>query len=131
MKLALSLALCLLSIPVRSGDVPLAWDCPTNDLSGFVLYASTLPLNATNLQSATVKLPLPPVTTVTLKDVRPGFWWIAVTAICTNSLESAPSNVLIAEVPVPPSNLRTVVLQYGATVTNWQDVGFFKVKLGP
>ena len=49
--------------------------------------------------------------------------------MAAHRIESVPSNTVTAEVPVPPPNMRTVVLQYSGTLTNWQDVGFFKLRL--
>lgn len=132
MKFVLSLVTALLTFVVTAGDIPLTWDYATNEpTSAFILYASTNVISATNYRTAPVRLPLPPVNTVTLSSFKPGTYWITVTAVSTNTLESDPSNILVAQVPKPPANLRTVVLQYGPTITNFVDVGFFKVKIGP
>lgn len=136
MKPLFSLGLALLTISVSGGDIPLAWDSPTNEpTAAFILYASTNALSAANFRTAPVRLPLPPINTVTLSSFKPGTYWITVTAVSTNTLESDPSNILVAQVPTPPVNLRTVLLQYSNTITNagtnWVDAGFFRVKIGP
>lgn len=44
--------------------------------------------------------------------------------------KSLPSNEVIADVPAPPEQLRTVILQHAASLTNgWNDIGFFKVRI--
>jgi hypothetical protein len=66
---------------------------------------------------------------VTVSGLLAGNWWFAVAARDTNGIQSLLSNVLQIEVPKPPLNMRTVVLQYSGTLSNFYDVGFFKLRL--
>lgn len=122
----------LLTIPCLAADIPLAWDVPlaSDGLSGYFLYAATNAITATNFHSAQIRLPIPLTNGVVLTSIKPGTYWFTVTAVQTNTLESDPSNILVAQVPNPPPNLRTVTLQYSNTLTNWQDTGYFRVKIG-
>ena len=121
--------LLLLPLLARGADVKLAWGpSATAAVTNYVIYAYTNP-------------PLPVVTnwavrvevgtnlTSTISDLQAGQWWFVATAMAAHRIESLPSNTVTVEVPVPPPNMRTVVLQYSGTLTNWQDVGFFKLKL--
>lgn len=46
-------------------------------------------------------------------------------------LTSEPSDILLVEIPQPPPAMRLIVPQWSATVagTNWQDVGFFRIRI--
>ena len=50
----------------------------------------------------------------------------------TNRIESDLSNVLSLQFAKPPTNFYYLVPQYIATLgsTNWQDLGFFRLKIG-
>jgi hypothetical protein len=123
---ALLLLLCL----TASGQtVRLAWDpAPTVGITNYTLYASTNALSATNLLAATTNIPCGTNLTGTVSEIVAGRWWFAATA-WKDGIESLPSNVLQVEVPRPPANMRTVVVQYSGTLTNFYDVGFFKLRL--
>jgi len=97
-------------------------------VTNYVLYASTNILSATNLTSATVRLNVGTNLTATVERIQAGQWSFAATAM-KDGLESDPSNILIADVPQPPARMRTVVVQYSGTLTNFYDVGFFRLRL--
>lgn len=126
-----SLAALLAAAPVlaQPGQVQLAWDA-SPAASGYRLYAHTNALSATNLLSALAKLDAGTNQTATVADALPGMWHFVATAVNAQGVESLPSNEVITEVPAPPGNLRTVTLQFNATVTgtNWLNAGFFRVK---
>jgi hypothetical protein len=113
----------------RGSDIKLAWDPPppsTNyTVTNYVLYAHSNLVAKTNYS---VRLSVGTNLTATVQDTVPGRWWFAATAVA-GGLESDLSAMLIAEVPVPPANMRTVVVQYGGTLTNFYDVGFFRLRL--
>jgi len=112
-----------------ASDIKLAWDAsPTTGVPNYVLYASTNILSATNLTSATVRLNVGTNLTATVERIQAGQWSFAATAM-KDGLESDPSNILIADVPQPPARMRTVVVQYSGTLTNFYDVGFFRLRL--
>ena len=134
---------CALAAPVTNtfyppGTVVLQWDppppcngCTTN--LGYRLYAHTNAITKTNLSSALVRLDAGTNRTAAVTDLAQGLWRFAATSYTTNGTESVPSDNVTAEVPASPQNMRTVILQWSATVdgTNWLDAGFFKVKFGP
>ena len=112
-----------------ASDIKLAWDAsPTTGFTNYVLYASTNILSATNLTSATIRLNVGTNLTATVERITAGQWSFAATAM-KDGLESDPSNILIADVPQPPARMRTVVVQYSGTLTNFYDVGFFRLRL--
>jgi hypothetical protein len=113
----------------RGSDIKLAWDAPppsTNyTITNYVLYAQTNLVSKTNY---CVKLSVGTNLTATVQDPVPGRWWFAATAVA-GGLESDLSNVVIAEIPPAPPNMRTIFVQYGGTLTNFYDVGFFRLRL--
>jgi hypothetical protein len=117
------------AITSMASDAKLAWDAsPTTGVSNYVLYASTNILSATNMTSATVRLNVGTNLTATVERIQAGQWFFAATAM-KDGLESEPSNILIVDVPTPPARMRTVVVQYSGTLTNFYDVGFFRLRL--
>lgn len=127
MKLLVAI-LSLCAIPVFGGSVNLSWTAsPTVGCSN-VLYAHTNLITQANYTNALVKVKTGTNTTASITDIKTGFWWFAVVAVKSNVVSDL-SNVLPLEVPAPPTNLRTVVLQYSGTLTNFYDVGFFKLRL--
>lgn len=121
------------SCHAQPGTVTLAWDpSPTTGVS-YRLYAHTNSLTSTNATAgATVRLDAGTNTTATLAALTPARWHFVATAV-KDKLESVPSPELIAEMAAPPAALRTVTLQFNATVTgtNWLDAGFFRIRFGP
>lgn len=133
LSLLTTLLAALAGFTGSASEVPLVWDYPTNEVaSAYVLYVSPTPITATNFHNAAVRLLLPPIKSTTLKDFKPGVYWMAVSAMSQDgSLESDCSNILLVQIPTSPNNLRTIAVQYSTTITNWSDVGFFKVKVSP
>ena len=128
------LAICCgmtLTALAEPGDVKLAWDASYAGVQ-YRLYAAPFSLNATNLPLAMVKLDAGTNLTATVRALSAGTWHFVATAYTTNNIESVPSNQETVQVPAPPPNLRTVSLQWNATVsgTNWLDTGFFRIKFG-
>lgn len=116
----------------QPGQVQLAWDASPTPGVTYRLYAYTNATTLTNLSSAPVKLDAKTNLTATVQFLQPGTWRFVATAYSTNGIESVPSNEVIATVPPPPANARTVIVQFNATVTgtNWLDAGFFRIKFG-
>lgn len=120
------------SLVCRAVDIPLLWDAPADGVpQSYVLYASTNAITPTNFHSATIKVPLPPSTGATLKDIVPGTWWFTVSCVVSNGLESDCSNILAVQVPLPPVNTRLVAVQFSANLTNWIDAGSFRIQIKP
>ena len=110
-------------------SVRLGWDASTSaGVTNYVLYAHTNTLASTNLAAAVVRQKVGTNLTATIEDIKPGRWWFAATAV-GGGVESQPSNILIVDVPQPPPNMRTIVVQYSGTLTNFYDVGFFRLRL--
>ena len=126
------LAMGAAAMAQQPGQVKLAWDpTATPGAAVYRLYASTNSLTATNLQTATVKLAAGTNFTATVDGMQSGAWHFYATAVVGN-IESPPGAELIIQVPARPGNMRTVAMQWNATVsgTNWLDVGFFRLKFG-
>jgi hypothetical protein len=116
-----------------AATVKLAWDpSPSPGVAGYNLYAHTNSLAAgTNLSAALVRVQTTNLTvSVQFTNAQPR-WYFVATAVSTNGLESVPSPELIVESPAPPSNTRTLAVEYIPTITgtNWTDVGFFRIRL--
>jgi hypothetical protein len=122
---------CLLASTCPGQTVKFAWDPPTNSTQPLTywLYASTNALSDATILSATTNLPANTNLTATISDLLATHWWFAAASRDTNGIQSVLSNVLQVEVPKPPLNMRTVVLQYSGTLSNFYDVGFFKLRL--
>lgn len=136
---------------VWATDIQLAWDAsPTSNVT-YIIYGTTNMMSSTNLHSSQIKLDVGTNQTVLIRDMKPAMWTFAATAaratvntnfqtlilgqptLITNTIESDPSNFLMLEMPQPPANMRTLVIQVNATLvgTNWFDAGFFKLKIMP
>jgi hypothetical protein len=110
--------------------IKFAWDPATNSQPlTYWLYASANPLSDSTISTATTNIPVGTNLTATISQISVGSWWFAVAARDTNGIQSLLSNVLQVQVPNPPLNMRTVVLQYSGTLSNFYDVGFFKLRL--
>jgi len=134
-KLVALAAALLLSFTVwaEPGEVNLAWDASTTPGVQYRLYAAPFILSVTNLPLALVKLDAGTNRTAQLAALAAGTWhFVATSYFVTNNIESVPSNQVTVQVPAPPPNMRTVVLQWNATVsgTNWLETGFFRIKFG-
>lgn len=126
-----SLFLLASALSARAQNLTLAWSpSPSDGVTNYVLYAHTNTLTSTNLSTAAVKINVSTNLTAAVSDLVQGLWYFGVTAQTTNA-QSVPSNIVLAQVPAPPSNMRTIVLQYSGTVSNFIDTGYFKLKLLP
>jgi hypothetical protein len=116
---------------VSAASVRLAWDAsPTEGVTNYVLHAWTN--NAENgpfaYTNAPVHVNVGTNLTASLEALQPGQWSFVVTAQ-KEGIESDPSNVVIVETPDPPARLRTIAIQYSGSLTNFVDVGFFRLRL--
>jgi hypothetical protein len=121
--------ICMADTSIAS-DLRLAWDASTDAsrVIGYRLYAHTNQLSETNLAASVVKRDVGTNLTARLENLSVGRWWFAATAVGTNA-ESGPSNILLVDIPAPPANMRMFVVQYSGTLTNFYDVGFFRLRL--
>lgn len=121
--------LLLAALPAFAQNARVAWDkSSTPGISNYVLYGATNAISATNLATAAFRLNVGTNLTASIEAMNPGTYWLAVTAQKAG-IESLPSNILVMSVPQPPANMRTVVVQFSATLTNFTDFGFFRVRL--
>ena len=125
------LVLSSLSAFAAGGSVHLAWDPSPDPGCNYILYATTNgTVTLTNFQS---KINCGTNLIVHATDLSPpGTWKFAVTA-SQGGIESDFSNTLILQVPVAPATMRTVALQYSATLagTNFLDALFLKLRIVP
>ena len=120
----------LLSIATAAiANTTLTWDQSTGSgVVGYRLYAHTNAAITTNPAVALVKVNTGTNRLVYVDQAQSGQWWFVVTAL-TPTAESDPSNVVIAEVPPPPQNMRTLAIQYSATLTAFTNIGFFRLRI--
>ena len=64
----------------------------------------------------------------THNDLQPGRWQFAVSAM-KDGIESDLGQPLLVESPARPGGLRTVAIQFSMVLTNWNDIGFFKLSI--
>lgn len=122
------IAVLLLTLTATAAEVRLAWDASPSTNVTYQLYAHTNSFSTTSRSNAVVRLNVGTNLTATVSDLMPATWYFAATANLPG-IESDLSNVLVVEVPKPPDRMRTVVLQFSGSLTNFSDVGFFKLRL--
>jgi len=128
LKLLLSLA--ALTLNVSAAEFQISWNSsPTPGVTNYVLYFSTNVLNnVTRTNSSTIRLNAGTNLTGFVSGIIPDQWQFGVTAM-KDGIESDLSNLLLVEVPEPPKNLRIIALQFSGTLSNFYDVGFFKLRI--
>ena len=123
------LLLLLSCVPALASEIHLAWDAsPTPSVASYALYAHTNVLSNTNTVWS-VRADVGTNRTATITGIASGQWYFAAAARDTNGVEGQLSIVLPYEIPLPPANLRTVVLQYSGSLSNFQDLLFFKLRV--
>ena len=86
-----------------TGSAGLSWSPPTtntdgsplNDLAGYYVYVGTEPNSLARL----IAISDPKTTTSTVKDLTPGTWYFAVTAVNGGGSESARSKIVSKTIP--------------------------------
>ena len=124
------------SAPGPGMPVSFGWNASPDgtNVGGYFLYGSTNQawLVTTNTQ---IKVDAGTNTQCSIANTNAGQWYFTVTAYPagTNYNESGPSNILPVYFTRPPPNFYVLVPQYTATLgsTNWQDLGYFRLKIGP
>ena len=125
----IAMLVSLVGLQAMASDIRLAWDASvTVGITNYVLYAHTNVLSQSNYKAAIVRLNVGTNLTALIESIQPGRWSFAATAMM-DGIESDLSNVVNVEVPLSPRNMRTVVVQYSGTLTNFYDVGFFRLRL--
>jgi hypothetical protein len=116
----LLLLLCLI-VSAAGSDIKLAWnESATPGVTNYVLYA--------NRGTNSIRLNVGTNLTAQVESLQPGLWAFHVTAQ-KGYVESSPSEPMLVEVPEPPVNMRTIAIQYSGTLSNFYDVGFFRLRL--
>ena len=113
-----------------SQNFRLGWDpSPTPGVTNYILYGDTNALSWATLANAHMKLNTGTNTGVTIDSIPVGRYYFTVTAI-EGGMQSTNSNIIMVDVPAPPTNLLTVVLQWGATVGSvTNDALFLKLRI--
>lgn len=126
----LALGVVCVAVSASAQQMRLAWDASPDSVSGYRIYAGT----NTAATNALVKLNVGTNLIAAVDGLAAGNWTFWATAYTTNGgfVESLPSNLVFVRVPPPPAKLVTVAVQWNGSVvsTNWQDAGFFRLKLG-
>lgn len=125
--------LCIAAPPT----VQLQWDASPDKLPTnltYVLYAHTNSISATNIGGTVMRSVAGTNLSASIEIPNKGRWYFVVTCFLGTEdhrygPESLQSNEVIWEIVDPPVNLRTVVLQHSATLTNFQDVGYLRLRL--
>lgn len=129
MKIHLTTLVLLVAAACSAADAKFAWNASTTSgITNYVIYANRAPLDYATRTNVTARLNVGTNLTASVEFLVPSQWWFAATAM-KDGLESDFSNVIQVECPSPPANMRTVVLQFSGTLTNFYDVGFFKLRL--
>jgi hypothetical protein len=124
--LLLGLALAVSAGASRFG---LGWNASPTPGVSYMLYAHTNLLTATNLTEAVRRIDVGTNLTVIVEDIAPGRWWFTVTAVSAVGLESAPVPSLLLDVPAMEGQMRLLIIQHGATITNFTDIGVFRLRI--
>lgn len=116
-----------------AAEIRLAWNpSPDPHVTAYVLYSTTNLLTEATARLA-ARLNVGTNNTWTITNLTAGLWTFGVTAATpagTNVLvESSISPTLHVEVPRPPDHLRTVIVEYSVTLTNFSPVGFLRMRL--
>ncbi len=122
-------ALLLLATAVATGqELRLAWSPSPDPVAGYILHAGTNSFTRTN--AAALRLDVGTNLTATIQVTNAAIWFFAATAYDSNRVESARCPEIMVQFLNPPAGLG-VVIQHAPTITgtNWQDVGFFRLKL--
>ena len=117
-----------------AGQLTLAWDpSPDSWATGYRIYAGTNSVNVHGLTNAVLKVDAGTNLTCQISNLTAGLWFFVATAYTTNGIESLPSNEVVAQIAKPPENMRTIIAEWSGDVasTNWQTVGFLRMRFGP
>ncbi|HMP83909.1 MAG TPA: hypothetical protein PKA41_14515 [Verrucomicrobiota bacterium] len=123
-----ALLLCAFALNAAAAQVKIAWDASATNVT-YVVYASTNSF-ASGIIEPQVRVNVGTNLSFTADFPMRGRWYFVVTAQ-RDHVQSLPSNELIVEAPTPPANTRTLAVEYTPVITgtNWQDAGFFRIKI--
>lgn len=124
-----SILLLLLTLAMASGqELRLAWQPSPDPVAGYILHAGTNSFATTN--ASALRVDVGTNLTASVQATNAARWFFTVTAYDTNRVESVPCPELMVQFSRPPSGLG-VTVQHAAQLesTNWQDVGFFRLKI--
>lgn len=129
MKTIAAFVLLLAPLLGRASDVHLAWDpSPSgSNVTNYLILAHTN--SSVGMRTNSVRVNAGTNTSALVEGMAGGMTWYFVCVAQAGGLTSDNSNMVIAQTPLPPPNMRTVVVQYVATLTNFSDVGFFRLRI--
>lgn len=126
-RVAIAAAMMLACVAAVAGDVRLAWDASPTPGVTYTLYGHTNALTSTNKASAPLIVDVGTNLTIRAETVgASGRWYFGATAVQAG-IQSDLSNVLIVDFPAPPTNSRTVAIQWGITLASMTNNAFFKL----
>lgn len=122
--------------PANLASVTLAWNASPDDYRTnnvfYCVYAGTNAALATDITKALTNAPAGTNLSVVMTNLAAGQWVFVATAK-SGGLESGPSNpayyTIRSTPPSPPAQLATVFLDASINMTNWTDLGFFRVRI--
>lgn len=119
----------VLALPAMGAEIRLAWTAsPSTNVTGYMLYAGT---NSPSITNVAERINAGTNQIIAISFVKSGSWFFWVTAHDSNGVESEPSSTLQVQVPDPPANLRTVLVE--ATIdlssTNWAEKAFLRLRI--
>lgn len=127
-KLSVWLLMSPMTMSATAGEVRLAWDASaTTNVTNYLILAHTN--NSVGMRTNSVRVNAGTNTTALVEGMKDGTTWYFVCVAQAGGLTSENSNMVIAQTPLPPASMRTVAVQYGATLTNFSDVGFFRLRI--
>lgn len=121
------IASCFASLCIAA-EVRLTWSSsPSPAVTGYYVYAFTNSI----ADKPAIKIDVGTNLIASVESLRPGIWTFTATAYTAEKIESDFATPITTEVPPSPAQMRTITLQYNTDLssTNWQDAGFFRVKI--
>lgn len=133
MKKLTILLILFITCSLQAQQIPLIWNASPNATTNttYRLYAHT---NQTalinNVTNALVKVSTGTNLTVTITSIISGRWYFGATAF-DSGIETKLSNIVAAEIPLPPGNLRIVLPPFESQASgDFIDTGYFRLKIG-
>lgn len=119
----MKLILLLLSVSsLSASSIKFAWNASTSEgITNYMLHVT----QGTNEATINVGTNL----TATAEGLTPGIWTFAASCQISPGIVSDRTPPLVVEVPQPPTLMRTIVVQYSGTLSNFADVGFFRLRI--
>ena len=131
MKRSAYILAALVALSAWADEWTFVWTpSPSASAAGYLLVASTNTFNGTNHRAAQLSADVGTNLTATVQTTNAGPWFFAAAAYDSNRVVGPLSAELMIAPPPAPESV-SIVIQRAPTVdsTNWQDVGFFRLKI--